>query len=104
MSLIKLNYMYCVLQNVYGSKATISDPDAFKEKIKSIEKAAKNKALKRTNSSASASSHFTGAKSAKSFMTSENGETLGSELEAGVHSDDDNRTVGVRGIEKDPVF
>ena len=41
MSLIKLNYMFCVLQNIYGSKASISDPDAFKDKIKAIEKAAK---------------------------------------------------------------
>ena len=33
-SITRLNYMYCVLRAMYPGKATISDPDAFKDKIR----------------------------------------------------------------------
>ena len=107
MSLIKLDYMLCVLRNIYGNKATISDPDAFKDKIKAIEKAAKQKGLNRQNSGVSQGSHFTGAKSAKSFATSENGETLGSELNDKRSTDDADSAAGsrrTRGMDKDPIY
>lgn len=105
MSLIKLNYMFCVLENIYGSKAAISDPEAFKDKIRAIERAAKAKGLNRQNSAVSGSSFFTGAKSARSGMTSENGETQGSELLNGTaDDDDDNATRRTRGIANDPIY
>ena len=104
MSLIKLNYMFCVLENIYGSKAAISDPEAFKDKIRAIEKAARTKGLNRQNSAVSGSSFFTGAKSARSGMTSENGETLGSEMNNGTNTDDDNATRRTRGVANDPIF
>ena len=80
MSLIKLNYMLHVLHTVHDGKATISDPDAFKDKIKSIEKAAalKGQELTRANSGFSGSSAFGGGGGNRSQMTSENGETRGS--------------------------
>merc|ERR1719329_554705 len=34
----RLNYIYRVLKQQYGRKATIADPDAFKDKIKVIER------------------------------------------------------------------
>ena len=42
LSLIKLTYIYCVLTNIYEKKASLSDPKAFKDKVKSIERAWKN--------------------------------------------------------------
>lgn len=37
-SLIKLNYMLAVLKKVFGDKANMSDPEAFKDKVRRIEK------------------------------------------------------------------
>ena len=37
-SITRLNYMYCVLRAMYPGKATISDPDAFKDKIRQLER------------------------------------------------------------------
>ena len=52
----------------------------------------------------SGSSFFTGAKSARSGMTSENGETLGSEMNNGTNTDDDNATRRTRGVANDPIY
>ena len=40
-SLIKLNYMMCVLRYFYEDSATMSDPEAFKDKVRRIEKKTK---------------------------------------------------------------
>lgn len=38
-SIMKLGYMYRVLQSIYGAKATILSADAFEYKVIKIEKA-----------------------------------------------------------------
>ena len=43
-SLIKLNYILSVLRKIYGSKVTMSDPEAFKDKVRRIEKRTSMKA------------------------------------------------------------
>lgn len=51
-------------------------------------------------------SGISGVKSAKSYATSENGETLGSENNNGLEDvdEDDNATRRTRGVENDPIF
>jgi len=36
MSILRLDYIFKVLRVIYKTKATISDPDAFKDKIKKM--------------------------------------------------------------------
>ena len=63
--------MLRVLRHVFG-KANISDPDAFKDKIRAMERAARRgNGLKRINSSSSFKSMF--SKSQRTVATTSNG-------------------------------
>ena len=55
--LSRLDYMWRVLQEMYGMKAQISDPDAFKDKVRNLEKRLR-KLMKRSNSATSAITSF----------------------------------------------
>jgi hypothetical protein len=99
-----LTYIFCVLTNIYERKATMSDPKAFKDKIKSIERAWKNQGkLKRT---LSGQSGISGAMSSvKSFKT---GSEFGETIMSGEEGDEVATAAGgshrTYGLESDPVF
>ena len=81
-SVTRLNYMLRVIRTV-RSKATISDPDAFKYKIRSMQKRERTLGLRRLNSSSSFRSLF--SKSARSS---------GKSSSNGSNSDNDHMAIG----------
>lgn len=99
-SITRLDYMIRVLRTIF-KKATISDPDAFKDKIKAMERKEKiDMLMKRIKSTSSFRSMY--SKSQKTGITDRTGDdqTELDELEA----DDDAATNTTRGISSDPVF
>ena len=56
-SITRLDYMFRVLKEMYGSKTSISDPDSFKDKVVALERR-QRKLLKRVNSATSAMTSF----------------------------------------------
>jgi hypothetical protein len=61
MSVLRLDYMLRVLRVIYRGKASISDPDAFKDKIKKMmrnQKRARRMKLARTDSKSSFASMY----------------------------------------------
>ena len=95
----RLNYIFRVLRQQYGRKATIADPEAFKDKIKAIERrerrAARMAGFGRQDSSRSAFSSF--SKGLKTGMTqSEMDNSLKDEMSAD-EEDADAETQGTSG-------
>ena len=94
---IRLDYMLKVLKKQYKSKASISDPDAFVDKLKQLERMIMKNGIQRQKSTNSLMSLF--SKSQNSMVTSINDKTL-DDLDTGDIDD----TTYVKGLSSNPLL
>lgn len=77
MSITRLDYFFKVLRKKYGFKATFSDADSFKERLKLVER--RDKALlKRANSDGTNNTMVTGLSRSMSLASSVKNTSMGS--------------------------
>lgn len=109
LSILRLDYIFKVLRNIYKNKAAIADPDAFKYKIKSMLRAqrrAKRLRYNRQDSKSSYASMY--SKSQKTGISegsaSAKSSNAGSEVGDDDDDDEDAMTFATEAINNDPVM
>jgi len=119
--ILRLDYIYRVMRKVYFEKVTITNPDSFKSKLRSLEKAERVAKLKRVNSNTSllsgsmsqttktqthkssslAKSEVTSNKSGGTDGPSKHGNASDDDIE---HGEDDNETINTLDAKKNPIM
>ena len=108
-SITRLDYIFRVLRNIYAGKASISDPEAFRDKIRQLERIERSQGIKRTNSGVSVSEFSMYSKSQKTGITMETmtdgGTTVHDDGEGdGGSNYDDKATNFTKNIQNDPII